>query len=61
MAEPKSSNLGPIKTISILFIIFFAILYFIFQPHDFSTLLIPFILGLSLAYLFGMWLVSQQA
>jgi len=60
MVKPRSSNLSPIKTISILFIIFFAILYFIFQPHDFPTLLIPFILGLSLAYLFGMWLVSQQ-
>ncbi|MBU3942067.1 MAG: hypothetical protein KKF74_04090 [Nanoarchaeota archaeon] len=61
MVKPKRSKPGPIKTISILFIIFFAILYFIFQPHDFSTLFIPLILGLSLAYLFGMWLVSQQA
>ena len=60
MVKPKNSKPNPIKTIFILFIIFFAILYFIVDPKDFPTLLIPFILGFSLAYFFGMWLVSQE-
>lgn len=49
-----------IRNIFILFIIFFAILYFVFQPDDFSSVLIPFIISLSLAYLFGIWLFSQN-
>jgi len=60
MTKTKSSKPSLIRNISLLFIIFFAILYFIFQPYDFPSVLIPFIISLSLAYLFGMWWASQQ-
>ncbi|OIO62498.1 hypothetical protein COY26_02720 [Candidatus Woesearchaeota archaeon CG_4_10_14_0_2_um_filter_33_10] len=60
MAKTKSSGPSPVRTIFLLFIVFFAILYFVFQPDDFSLVLIPFIISLSLAYFFGMWLVSQE-
>ncbi len=60
MAKTKSPETGPGRTIFLLFVIFFAILYFVFQPDDFSSALIPFIISLSLAYFFGMWLFSQE-
>ncbi len=42
------------------FLVFFVILYFIFQPREAEEFVIPLIIGLSLAYLFGIWLVSQE-
>lgn len=60
MTKTKSSETGPGRTIFLLFIVFFAILYFVFQPDDFSSVLIPFIISLSLAYLFGIWMFSQE-
>ncbi len=60
MAKTKGPEPSPVRTIFLLFIAFFAILYFVFQPYDFSSVLIPFIISLSLAYLFCMWMFSQE-
>ncbi len=53
---------GPslMKNIIFFFIIFFLILYFIFQPIDIYSIIIPFIISLSLSYLFAIWLFSQN-
>jgi uncharacterized MnhB-related membrane protein len=58
--EKRKGNPGVTKYILIFFIIFFSILYFVFQPKDFESIIIPFVISLSLAYLFGIWLFNQN-
>ena len=60
MKKKTKKKAGVLKYIIMFFIVFFAILYFIFQPKDTPSIIIPFIISLSLAYLFGIWLFSQN-
>jgi len=56
--EKRKASLS--RYISILFVIFFSILYFVFQPKDIPSVIIPFVISLSLSYLFGIWLFSEN-
>ena len=61
MAAGKSPKHRTWVAIALLFGIFFAILFLIFLPRRLEDWIIPLILSIALTYLFGMWILSQNA
>ncbi|MDD5086290.1 MAG: hypothetical protein PHV16_00915 [Candidatus Nanoarchaeia archaeon] len=60
MKKEKKGGPSLVKYIIFFFIVFFITLYFVFQPKDIHSTTIPFIISLSLSYLFAIWLFSQN-